>query len=134
MLKKALTFPLLSVWCVFYLLMPFATVCAAGCHGITPASVVTPASHACCSNNLKPSSEIKASLACVCPFILRKAARFETEAALSPLEEKGKDRPFAFDIAPLWNSAEITEICSAPPCLPPIHHPDCSGIHSILRI
>jgi hypothetical protein len=134
MLKKGLTFPLLFVWCAFHLLTPFAAVCSTGCRGITAAPVATPTSHACCFKTLKPRTEIKSSLACVCPLVLRNPARLETDVVLSPLQEKDNIQPLAFGSSTLLLSTKIADFCFSPPGLQPLDHPDCSGIHSILRI
>jgi hypothetical protein len=134
MLKKALIFPLLFVWCALHLLTPFAAVCSISCRGVTPASIATPTSHACCLNHLKPRSEIKASPACACPFMLKKPSLTETEVVLAPLEERGKVRPLAFGNGTLLLSAKIAGICFSPPGSPPLYQPDCSGAHSVLRI
>ena len=134
MLKKTLIVPLLLVWCALHLLTPFAAVCSTGCRGIMPAPVATPTSHACCPNHLKPRSEIKASPACACPFMLRKPSRLEAEVVLAPLEERGKVRPIAFGNGALLLLAKSADICFSPPGSPPLYQPDCSGPHSVLRI
>jgi hypothetical protein len=134
MLKKSLIVPFLLAWCALHLLTPFVAVCSTSCRGIRPTPVSTPSSHACCVNNLKPSTEIKSSLACVCPIMSRKPARLETEAVLSPLEGKEKVQPIAFGNGDHRISTRIAATSLSPPSLLPLHSPDCSGTHSILRI
>lgn len=134
MLKKALIFPFLLVWCALYWLTPLAAFCSTGCRGTTPNPVVTPTSHACCFNQLKPRSEIKSSPACACPFMLRNPSRLETEVVLTALKEREEVQPIAFGNETLLPGAKIAHICLSPPGLPDLQHSACSGMQSILRI
>ena len=134
MFKKGLTVHLLLIWCAVHLLTPFAAVCSTGCSGIKSAPVAAPASHACCPKNFRPITEISSTPACVCPIVLRKPARLETEIVLSPLEEKNKVQSSVLVGGVFFISVKLLENFSSPPGNPAFQPSDCSGNHSILRI
>ncbi|MFN8008716.1 MAG: hypothetical protein U0V70_17165 [Terriglobia bacterium] len=135
MFKKSLTIQLLFLWVTLHLLAPYTAFCTKICATPAPqAAAAVPPSHGCCLKDFKPCTEIKTSPGCICPSLMRKAARLETGISLVSPDEKVKIQPLATSAEGHASLSKPLNVGTSPPGfdnLLPLHH---ATALSILRI